>query len=115
GGEVAGTVKGVGAGVTAFAPGDRVLAVCGWGGFAEEVAVAQSRVARLPQGVPTDAAAALVLTYGTTHYALQARAPAAGRIAAGARRGRRHGAVGGAARQADGCARDRGRIRFGQA
>jgi NADPH2:quinone reductase len=74
GGEVAGTVKAVGDGVTAFAPGDRVIAVCGWGGFAEEVAVSHTRVVRLQDGVPMDAAASLVLTYGTSHYALQERA-----------------------------------------
>lgn len=74
GGEVAGTIEAVGDGVRQFVPGDRVLAVCGWGGFAEQVAVAQTRVAPLPPDVPMDAAAALVLTYGTTHYALKERA-----------------------------------------
>jgi len=74
GGEVAGTIKAVGDGVRHFASGDRVLAVCGWGGFAEEVAVAQTRVAPLPPTISMDAAAALVLTYGTTHYALKERA-----------------------------------------
>ena len=74
GGEVAGTVKSVGAGVLDFAPGDRVIAVCGWGGFADEVAVRATRIVHLQDGVPMDAAAALVLTYGTSHYALQERA-----------------------------------------
>src|SRR5262252_2496700 len=74
GGEVAGTIEAVGEGVHHFAPGDRVLAVCGWGGFAEQVAVAQTRVAPLPPNVSMDDAAALVLTYGTTHYALKERA-----------------------------------------
>ena len=74
GGEVAGTVKALGVGANGFAPGDRVIAVCGWGGFAEEVAVAHTRVVHLPGGVPMEAAAALVLTYGTTHYALRERA-----------------------------------------
>ena len=74
GGEVAGTIREAGAGVTDFAPGDRVIAVCGWGGFAESVVVPHTRVVHLADGVPMDAAAALVLTYGTTHYALQERA-----------------------------------------
>ena len=74
GGEVAGTISKVGVGVTDFATGDRVLAVCGWGGFAESVAVPHNRVVHLQDSVPMDAAAALVLTYGTTLYALQERA-----------------------------------------
>src|SRR5688572_8523083 len=39
GGEIAGTVKEVGEGVTRFKAGDRVIAFTGWGGFAEEVPV----------------------------------------------------------------------------
>jgi NADPH2:quinone reductase len=74
GGEVAGTIKAVGIAVNDFAPGDRVIAVCGWGGFAEEVVVPHTRVVHLQKGVPMDAAAALVLTCGTAHYALQERA-----------------------------------------
>lgn len=74
GGEVAGTIKSVGAGVEGFAPGDRVIGIPGWGGFAEEAPVAASKVVRLPDGVSMDAGAALVITYGTTHYALKDRA-----------------------------------------
>src|SRR5947208_17013140 len=40
GGEVAGVVEAVGAGVTKFRPGDRVIGSCGWGGMAEKLAVA---------------------------------------------------------------------------
>ena len=39
GGEVAGVVKEVGAGVAAVKPGDRVIASSTWGGFAEELVV----------------------------------------------------------------------------
>lgn len=74
GGEVAGTVVRVGTEVTGLALGERVMALCGWGGFAEEVAVKASAVVRLPQGVPMDAAAVLAATYGTTWYALKERA-----------------------------------------
>jgi NADPH2:quinone reductase len=74
GGEVAGTIIEVGAEETDFAVGDRVIAVCGFGGFAERVVVPRTRVVHLDDAVPMDAAAALILTYGTTHYALQERA-----------------------------------------
>lgn len=74
GGEVAGTVKSVGEGVTGFAAGDRVIAVCGWGGYAEEVLTTVDKLVRLPQRIDMEAAAALVITYGTSHYALKDRA-----------------------------------------
>lgn len=74
GGEVAGIVKSVGEGVSDWTPGERVIAVCGWGGFADEVVTAGHKLIRLPEGIPMDAAAALVITYGTTHYALKVRA-----------------------------------------
>lgn len=74
GGEVAGTVKQVGEGVQGFAPGDRVIAVCGWGGYAEEVRTVPEKLVPLPTGIDMEAAAALVITYGTSHYALKDRA-----------------------------------------
>ncbi|SFR68168.1 NADPH2:quinone reductase [Marinobacter daqiaonensis] len=74
GGEVAGTIKSVGKGVEGFAPGDRVIGIPGWGGFAEETPVSARKVVRLPDPVSMDAGAALVITYGTTHYALEDRA-----------------------------------------
>lgn len=73
GGEVAGTVSAIGPGVSGWAVGDRVIAVCGWGGFADEVKVAARKLIRLPEGIGMGAASALVITYGTTHYALQVR------------------------------------------
>jgi NADPH2:quinone reductase len=74
GGEVAGTIRAVGDGVRGWAPGERVIAVCGWGGFAEEVLTTPDKLVRLPGGVDLQAAAALVITYGTSHYALKDRA-----------------------------------------
>ncbi|MEJ8810378.1 NADPH:quinone oxidoreductase family protein [Variovorax ureilyticus] len=74
GGEVAGTIKSVGPGVEGYAAGDRVIAVCGWGGFAEEVVTDARKLVRLPAGIAMEDAAALVITYGTSHYALQERA-----------------------------------------
>ncbi|CAN7307153.1 NADPH:quinone oxidoreductase family protein [Variovorax paradoxus] len=74
GGEVAGMVKQVGEGVQGFAQGDRVIAVCGWGGYAEEVRTVPEKLVALPAGIDMEAAAALVITYGTSHYALKDRA-----------------------------------------
>lgn len=74
GGEVAGTIKSVGEGVTGHAPGDRVIAVCGWGGFADEVLTTVDKLVRLPQGIDMESGAALIITYGTSHYALKDRA-----------------------------------------
>src|SRR3954471_408506 len=74
GGEVAGTVKALGAGVPGWRPGARVTAACRWGGFAEEVLTTPDRLVAIPEGASMEAAAALLITYGTTQYGLQERA-----------------------------------------
>lgn len=73
GSEVAGTVKVVGPGVNDFAPGDKVIAACGLGGYAEEVVVDAHRLLHLPPAISMEAGAALLVTYGTSHYALKVR------------------------------------------
>lgn len=70
GGEIAGVVESVGAGVTAFAPGDRVIATIGHGGLAEKVAVEAARLYPLPEGRSFEEGSALLLTYATTIHAL---------------------------------------------
>jgi NADPH2:quinone reductase len=70
GAEVAGTVLEAGDRVTHVVPGDRVMATCGTGGFAEEVVVAGDAVFKIPDAMSFDTAAALPLTYGTTYHAL---------------------------------------------
>jgi NADPH:quinone reductase len=74
GGEVAGVVEAVGAGVTAFKPGDRVIGSLIWGGMAEKVALPAARCTPMPASMPFDEASALVLTYGTSIHALKDRA-----------------------------------------
>ena len=74
GGEVAGTVGAVGDGVDHLAVGDRVIAFPGWGGFAEQVVVEARTVIPIPESMPTDVAAAFVMTYGTSYHALKDRA-----------------------------------------
>ncbi|MDZ4778381.1 MAG: NADPH:quinone oxidoreductase family protein [Alphaproteobacteria bacterium] len=74
GGEIAGVVKSVGEGVTTLKPGDRVIGSTGWGGMAEELALNANRVRKIPDAMPYDEAAAFLMTYGTSHYALKDRA-----------------------------------------
>ncbi len=73
GGEVSGVVKSVGAGVSHLRPGDRVIGSTGWGGMAEEIAVEAGRCIPIPDAMPFDEAAAFIMTYGTSHYALKDR------------------------------------------
>ncbi len=73
GGEVSGVIAAVGEGVTRFKVGDRVLASTGWGGFAEKLALEEQRCTPIPDNMPFDEAAAFVLTYGTSYYALKDR------------------------------------------
>ena len=74
GGEVAGVVKEVGEGVDTVKVGDRVIAFIGWGGFAEEVLTDATRLIPMPGSMDFTDAAAFVMTYGTSHYALKDRA-----------------------------------------
>jgi NADPH2:quinone reductase len=74
GGEVAGIVRAAGKGVTALSVGDRVAATMAFGAFAEQVAVPQEAVTRLPHDVAFVTAAAMLLTYGTAIHALVDRA-----------------------------------------
>ncbi len=59
--EGAGTVLGVGAGVTGFATGDRVAWMDGAGSYADQVVVKESVAVRVPDGIPDDTAAATLL------------------------------------------------------
>ena len=61
--------------MTALAVGQHVIAFCGWGGMAEKLAVdAAARCLPIPDAMPFDEAAALILTYGTAFHALKDRA-----------------------------------------
>jgi NADPH2:quinone reductase len=74
GGEAAGVVEGVGAGVSHVAVGDRVAATMLYGAFAERVVVPEQTVMKLPEAVSYEVGAATLLTYGTTIHALEDRA-----------------------------------------
>src|SRR5712691_10935724 len=74
GGEVAGVIEAVGPGVTQFKPGDRVIGSTISGGMAEKLVVEANLCIAMPAAMPFDEASALVLTYGTSIYALKDRA-----------------------------------------
>ena len=74
GGEVAGVVEAVGAGVENVRPGDRVVAIATWGGMAEKLAADATQVLRIPDWVDFATAACLPTAYGTTLHALRDRA-----------------------------------------
>ncbi len=74
GGEVAGVVEAVGSGVTRLRAGDRVIGSTISGGMAEKLTVPADLCIAMPASMPFDEASALVLTYGTSIYALKDRA-----------------------------------------
>lgn len=73
GGEVAGIVSAVGEGVSHVKAGDRVLASTGNGGMAEYCLAAAHGVMPIPEGMPFEEAAAFLMTYGTSYYAIKDR------------------------------------------
>ncbi len=74
GGEVAGVISAVGDKVTHLQVGARVMALTGWGGFAEQVAVPAYNVLPMPDSMDFISAAAFGMTYGTSMHALKQRA-----------------------------------------
>jgi NADPH2:quinone reductase len=74
GGECAGVVRAVGAGVKHVKPGDRVIAFTGWGAFAEQVAADARQLIPLPQELDFATGSAFVMTYATSYHALKDRA-----------------------------------------
>jgi NADPH:quinone reductase-like Zn-dependent oxidoreductase/acyl dehydratase len=74
GGEVSGTIISVGENVKHLKQGDRVLALCGWGGFAEQVVVNAKRVFLMSAEIDFITAATTLYTYGTSYHALKDRA-----------------------------------------
>lgn len=70
----AGVVRAVGAAVTEFAPGDRVLAMAEYGGYADLVAVDHRQIHHLPDQLSFTDAAAMSLAYDTAWMALRERA-----------------------------------------
>src|SRR3984957_1172370 len=74
GSEVAGVVEAIGEGVQHLRPGDRVLLSPARSGMAQKVVAAAAACWKIPDSMPFDEAAALLLTYGTSQHALKDRA-----------------------------------------
>jgi NADPH2:quinone reductase len=74
GGECAGVVREVGAGVHSVAPGDRVALTTVSGTFVEKICAPEASVIKLPDAVGFEVGAATLLTYATTYHALVDRA-----------------------------------------
>jgi NADPH:quinone reductase len=74
GAEVSGVVDAVGEGVDRVQVGDRVLLCPARGGMAEKAVGSAAHCWKIPDAMPFDDAAALLMTYGTSHHALKDRA-----------------------------------------
>jgi len=74
GAEFAGTVESVGPDVAGIATGDRVIGYSGWGAAREKLAIAADRLIKMPDGLDAERASGLIVTYGTSYYALKDRA-----------------------------------------
>lgn len=71
--DAAGVVLAVGADVTGFRPGDRVVAQLEYGGYAELVSVDAASCFRIPDAMSFEDAAAMGLVYQTAYFALMER------------------------------------------
>ena len=68
--EVSGDVLEVAPGITDFKPGDRVMAMVPWGGYADQVLAPETAVYKIPDTMNYVSAAAFPVAYGTSHIGL---------------------------------------------
>lgn len=76
GAELSGVVSALGEGVDSVAVGDRILASTGSGAMVEKIAIDANSCVPISDAMPFEDAAAFLLTYGTSYYALKNRAHA---------------------------------------
>ena len=74
GAEFAGVIERLGPGVEGFAVGERVIGYARYGAAREKIAADASRLIKIPAGLEPERAAGLIVTYGTSYYALKDRA-----------------------------------------
>lgn len=73
GGECSGEVLAVGANVTRFKVGDKVISMGATGAFCEQIAVNEHAAFPMPEGLTFEQAAGVSITYFTSYYALKQR------------------------------------------
>ena len=73
GGECSGDVIAVGAAVTRFKVGDKVISMGSTGAFCEQIAVNEQGAFPMPEGLSYEQAAGISITYFTSYYALKQR------------------------------------------
>jgi NADPH:quinone reductase len=74
GNECSGEVEAVGAAVSRYKVGDKVISAAGTGSFCEKIAIHEDMVLPMPQGLSFEQAAGVSITYFTSYYALKQRA-----------------------------------------
>ena len=74
GSELAGVITAIGDGVADFNVGDRVIAFTAQGAFAQRIVAPVQALMPMPAAMDFDTAAAITLTYGTSHHAVVDRA-----------------------------------------
>ena len=74
GNECSGVVKAVGAAVSRYKPGDKVIAAAGTGAFCERIKANEHGVFPMPETLSFEQAAGISVTYFTSYYALKQRA-----------------------------------------
>src|ERR1700750_54010 len=65
--EVSGVVDQVGAGITDLREGDRVIALCRFGGYSGTVVLPRNQVFTMPESMSFEAGAAFPVVYGTAY------------------------------------------------
>ena len=71
--EAAGVVSEVGPGVNGVKQGERVMAITGYGAFAEKIVVSADRLVAVPPGMDDLTAGAFLFTYATSDHAVRDR------------------------------------------
>lgn len=69
--EAAGIVLRCGAGVSRFKPGDPVMAMLDWGGFAEQAVARETDAFPVPEGMDFDTAGSFLVAYVSSHVAIR--------------------------------------------
>jgi NADPH2:quinone reductase len=74
GNECSGEVEAVGAAVTRYKVGDKIISAAGTGAFCERIVANENSVFPMPEGLTFEQAAGVSITYFTSYYALKQRA-----------------------------------------